>query len=186
MILVAATATGLALARQTLELGPIFAESPPRTLAYNVMQAIRYTLLAGLPFLLTWTPALVVIRLLPPRPSLRRVARQPGFVACVVASLALCICCIHAASMLAKGKIQVSTMSASAYLMLTNFVTDSFGDTVTGYTPEVGFAVGGAWLAQVLNGCWRPNPGWIDRAGRALGFGCLIANVLNWLWFYLL
>jgi hypothetical protein len=31
-------------------------------------------------------------------------------------------------------------------------------------------AVAGAWLVLALAGWWRPEPGWIDRLGRVLGF----------------
>jgi hypothetical protein len=48
------------------------------------------------------------------------------------------------------------------------------------YTPEAGFAVAGAWLALALGGRWRPEPSWIDRLGRAVGWLWIAALMVNW------
>jgi hypothetical protein len=39
-------------------------------------------------------------------------------------------------------------------------------------------AVAGAWLVLVLAGWWRPERSWIDRFGRALGFGWLAISLV--------
>jgi hypothetical protein len=39
-------------------------------------------------------------------------------------------------------------------------------------------AVAGAWLVLVLAGWWRPDRSWIDRFGRALGFGWLAISLV--------
>src|SRR5947209_11055 len=79
MIVVAATAVGLACFRPV---PPLF-YSGPHVWALSVLVADVTALLAP------WTVALLVIRLLPPRPRLRRLARQPGFVACAVSVMDL-------------------------------------------------------------------------------------------------
>ena len=76
MIAVAAVAVGLVLVRQTL---PINEVSPAWAgLAMNG-SVLAADLLAPISF------ALLAIRLRPPRPPLRRLARQPGFAACLAA-----------------------------------------------------------------------------------------------------
>jgi hypothetical protein len=43
-------------------------------------------------------------------------------------------------------------------------------------------AVAGAWLALVLSGRWRPEPDWIDRAGRAFGVCWIVSPfIATWL-----
>jgi hypothetical protein len=51
----------------------------------------RLTILAAilLPILTTWTEAVLMLRLIPPRPSRRRIALQPGSAACGAATLVL-------------------------------------------------------------------------------------------------
>jgi hypothetical protein len=46
------------------------------------------------------------------------------------------------------------------------------------YHIDVGFAVLGGWAVLVLSGRWRPEPSWIDRAGRIIGATWIGAVVL--------
>ena len=39
-------------------------------------------------------------------------------------------------------------------------------------------AVAGAWLALALSGRWRPEPDWLDRAGRVLGLLWIVSPLL--------
>jgi hypothetical protein len=41
---------------------------------------------------------------------------------------------------------------------------------LTYHIDECGFSVAVAWLTLTLGGRWRPEPSWIDRMGRVLGF----------------
>ncbi|MGO9465028.1 MAG: hypothetical protein ACLQIB_12215 [Isosphaeraceae bacterium] len=88
MILVAATAAGLALLRMLLaegrfSLGAIFVGR----FTSRVLGGIEW----AYPFLMMWTFALVILGLRPPRPPIRRLARQPGMAACSAASLILVV-----------------------------------------------------------------------------------------------
>jgi hypothetical protein len=47
------------------------------------------------------------------------------------------------------------------------------------YHVDVGFAILGGWVALVLSGRWRPEPSWIDRAGRIIGVTWIAAVVLS-------
>lgn len=79
MILVAATAAGLAFLRLFLAEGRFFQGAPFQgQFTSYVLSGIE----AAYPFLTTWTFALVILRLRQLRPRFRRIVRQPGMAAC--------------------------------------------------------------------------------------------------------
>jgi hypothetical protein len=133
MILVAATSAGLAANRAVLPPWPQAAGS-------GTSEIIRFALLALLPYLAAWTVALLIIRLRSPRPRFRRLARQPGFVACAIAALGLLIC------------------GLSWLLVTRRFLSFDPRMFLIGYTPHLCFIVVGAWLALILGGSWRAEP----------------------------
>ena len=45
---------------------------------------------------------------------------------------------------------------------------------------HIGFAVAGAWFALLLSGRRRPEPTWLDRLGRAIGWLWLGLSVVLW------
>jgi Zn-finger nucleic acid-binding protein len=111
------------------------------------------------------TGLLLVLRRLPPRPSWRRAARQPGIAACLAALLAL---------------LWVGLAAALMTLLLAFFPgwpADRLRfaqDLIVGHVfPLVGLAVASAWSRMLLSGRWPRPADWIDRAGRVVG--------LNWL-----
>ncbi len=113
------------------------------------------------PFASVVTMALLFLRLLRPRPSASRLARQPGFVACLAASLVLFV----------GGSMTFSGVSRNAALPWRGlFFSDYFIYLLQPFErAEVGFAVAASWLVQVVGRRWRPEPSWIDRCGRAMG-----------------
>jgi hypothetical protein len=46
------------------------------------------------------------------------------------------------------------------------FDTDHFLNTMA----MIGVAVASSWLLLLVSGRWRPEPSWIDRSGRVLGW----------------
>src|SRR5262245_18187558 len=78
MLLVVAAATGLWLNR--MEWRDIHAVPD------NIYDSVQYIIRLILPHIAAGTMALVVMRMRRSRPPLRRLARQPGIVACMVAS----------------------------------------------------------------------------------------------------
>jgi hypothetical protein len=42
----------------------------------------------------------------------------------------------------------------------------------------VATAVAGAWFVLLLAGWWRPEPSWIDRAGRVIGILWIVPYLL--------
>jgi hypothetical protein len=107
--------------------------------------------------LVPWTPTLAALRLCRPRPPWHVLGRRPGAMACFVA-----------ASVVAMAAVPVL-----ATWMLTSPTNDFrrrvwWGCVLIG-TSQAGVAVLWCWLTMALSGRWRPEPSWIDRAGRLLG-----------------
>jgi hypothetical protein len=153
MILVAAVAIGLATARGTMDypfwhrLGPTKHAAP----------------ITG--FLLVMTLAIVPIRLRRPRPSFRRLMRQPGMAACAAVLLVMGV----------DGGIWVLYCWKHAYPLvqyLPNFWQVNSG--------RIAPAVAAVWLGMFLSRRCRVEPGWIDRLGRAIGFGWLLGLLFGW------
>jgi hypothetical protein len=111
---------------------------------------VVFTSLGLIVLLVVGSLAFVLMRLRRPRPPLGRVLLQPGMVA---AEAAL-------AGVVVGLGLAVSDIAA-IYGML-----------------ALSSAVPLAWAALALAGWWRPEPGWIDRLGRAVGIGwCLLVPV---------
>lgn len=112
------------------------------------------------PRVLAWlTFAWLAIRLRPPRPPLRVVARQPGWAACASSAPLIVLA-------LVAGGVQ-STTTRSMVVWLPGLWYDPF-------TLAVGAAVIGAWLQSLWAGRWRAEAHWIDRLGRAVGAGWIL------------
>src|SRR4051794_36855413 len=152
MLLVAATAAGMAMARV---LSP---SSRPRGAA----PALDWYVLFGM--LICWTVALLAVRLRRPRPRLRRLALQPGLIATATAATALALL----GPLVGMANHAASRSNPGSDLLVILVI------------PQVGFAVGGAWLALTLSGRRRPEPGWIDGLGRLVGAAWLAATGILW------
>jgi hypothetical protein len=100
-----------------------------------------------------------------PRAGLRVVLRRPGPAACVAACAAMIVMAtrisVKSYAMFAIGGLDGSFEARYVYASLV-------GDYV-----RIGFAVLGAWLALLMARGWRPEPSWLDRAGRVLGWAWL-------------
>lgn len=142
MILVAATAIGLALARWVISIEPSGSW-------HGYIQWLP-------PILLCWSAATLAIRLRPPRPSLRRVFRQPGAASLVMA-------------------LVVFFLWSNLILLL--YLKSGAFDLAFATVPT-GSAVVASWAVQWLSGAFRPEPGVIDRLGRLLGLAWVIVMVL--------
>ena len=118
-----------------------------------------------LPFVAMWTVAIVPIRLLGPRPRFRRLARQPGMMAAIVASLGIAIAVVQVAC----------TVLCSAF----GGQVDILGVLLLsgGIASYPGLAVFFAWLTLLAGGRWRTEPDWVDRAGRAFGAYWIVMGV---------
>ncbi len=120
-------------------------------------------------------PTLLILRLIPPKPSRSRMMRQSGTLACVSIAvligyqfLDLIARNILPALLLDGGRLDSETCR--------NFVFEVV------YNPWLsGLVVAVAWAAPALSGRLRTEPTWIDRAGRLLGFYALACVPLSWL-----
>lgn len=167
MILVAATGVGLALTRGLGNGWPVvlgrIREVGESGFAFTQLGLGRLLelLYVLIPCATLWTLALLVLRLRHPRPTLRHLVRQPGTVACCVTTLVVAIdaACVAIAFLLTW----VEWGGPSPMFGLWR---------ITYFIPiHVGYSVAGSWLMLALTRRWRPEAGWIDRAGRILGIG---------------
>lgn len=128
------------------------------------------------PLAACWMLALLLLWTRPPRPRRGRLARQPGYVACFVAAVALVV-----GSLVGLGQYALRDWKFGPFV----FPHGNFGPLIfrefwiTASVP-VRPAVLGAWLLLALSGRWRADPGWMDRLGRLLGW-CWIGWHLLWL-----
>lgn len=168
LILVAATAAGLGLTRAVapaLSLDDLweFLTTPPRGLwdPFYLDALLELVVLVLTPMLMAWTPACLLMRLRSPRPSRRRLARQPGAMACLFATS---VCAIEVGFLAAR-----LAWDADSY----QWPRDYFKAVLLGSFP-LGAAVATCWATLILGGRWAPEPTWIDRLGRLLGATWLV------------
>ena len=161
VILVAASAFGVLILRTEREV---------RATGMNITRHLvpSWTLTIGLevsPFLLPTAAGLLIARLLRPRPPWRRIFRQPGVVACltILVSMASFILLRFGDLLTAKSK-GIPTIGFEIQFFLWNSMF-------------TGKDVALAWSILALARAWRPEPSWIDRAGRGFGF----LSILLWL-----
>jgi hypothetical protein len=115
------------------------------------------------------TGLLLVLRMVPPRPSRRRIARQPGMAACLAALLTL---------------VWVGLAAGVFRVIVAFFPAASFDDlwfvqhlVVEHVFPLVGVAVASSWCQLILSGRWTRPADWIDRAGRGVGILWIMIGV---------
>ena len=161
-ILLASTAAGLvwlwlADALQIAEItSSDFEERSFKRFYLNVLPSVA---LFADPFLTTWTLAWLALRFRGTRPRWRRLAIQPGIAVGFVAILAWLAGGIVTLRWGADVHHGTPGWIAYGYVLLAS-------STMLG-----GFGVCVAWAGSVLDGHWRPESGWADRIGQALGFG---------------
>ncbi len=151
MILVAATAVGFGILRDWIAPGGVWVPIP---LTIRLLDS-TYIVLGAMN--LYWTIAVVGIRLRRPRPSLRRLGRQPGFVAGVAVLLMTLIYNLLRLYMVLGPR---RVLWERLYAFVLNLSS----------AQSVAPAGAVAWMVLMVNGRWGPDSGWIDRLGRCVGF----------------
>ncbi len=192
IVLVAATAAALALFRPYHAAMDPLRWTPPGHSASPItgwIEGLWGCLVRASPFAMAWTLAILVLRFLRPRPRWVRLVRQPGFVACLMAALALVWRLIGFATMCVRvaGDPGLAAwlprhfegrgcfMGGNPGWLL--FDTDHFLNTMA----MIGAAVASGWILLLVSGQRRPERSWIDRAGRALGwFWIAILPLTSW------
>ena len=129
-----------------------------------------------IPFATAATLAFLAIRLRRPRPGRRRLFRQPGMIALSSASAVILLNAAGASVQRALCGLGLSSLTDPRYYANPAFLGHLIG------TPEtIGAAVFAAGAILAIGGRRRPEPGWIDRSGRALGAIWLALWLLDWL-----
>ena len=105
------------------------------------------------------TVALLVVRVLAPRPGWARLANQPGFVASVAVLAALVPGLAEVLSIIHRPGFQ----TVAGYEQAWDHATRWCSSTVIG-----------SWFALAMTRRWRADPSWIDRTGRIMGFYWLL------------
>jgi hypothetical protein len=111
--------------------------------------------------------------------------RRPGAVACLAATVVLSFELLQAALDPGRGSHRVNVwFQVDAHEVWIRHLDrptfgaakrDPFFGMLYGMPRHAGLIVAGAWLALILARAWRPEPTWVDRAGRALGVFWLVA-----------
>jgi hypothetical protein len=171
LILIAGIAAGLGCVwslAPDLTPGQIWNElvHPPHgwSLRFALEASAELSLMAGIPFWAAWTPACLMIQVIPPRARWRRLRRQPGFVACLLASMAI---------VLAVGSVSPLWSSRGRGIV---------PGLIEGAALPGGILCGSSvlwsWAALWLGGACRPRPTWTGRLGRLTGAGWIVLGVV--------
>ena len=117
------------------------------------------------------SPVLLLIRLRPPRPNRIDLFAQPGASASLVSTL-----------LTALG-IPIWTAAGVIVGQGPGLFFDKL--TFSRLLAQVGSAILMVWIVQALSHQWRPEPSWIDRAGRFLAIGWIVVFLaLTWSQFH--
>lgn len=144
---------------------------------YSLGTIISWIVVVCPPMLVSLSAGILVVRFRRPRPRWRRMGREPGAIACLIAFLAW-----------------ILSATAFAAFDIANRIAEGF-DIGVGWVEyplcsypslNVGLCVGIAWLAQWLGRVWRPSACWIDRFGRAVGLGWIMVFIAEHLKYDLL
>jgi hypothetical protein len=112
-------------------------------------------------YLAAATFGLLFLALRQPRPRLRRLMMRPGVMACASADIALIG---MAAATVAEFSTEMGWPRAMPELLF-RWAWQSHG------APS--WAIAAAWITLALNRRFRPEPSWLDRAGRFVAVGWL-------------
>ena len=128
------------------------------------------------PALASISLALLACQLRPPRPQLRRLARQPGPVAlaCVAMTYAA-NAVLLAAAMALKPALVWAWPPAQPTAFGATIITGGSTILESLTNAEPGLPILACWLLMLAAGRWRPGLTWIDRSGRALGLLWVVA-----------
>jgi hypothetical protein len=176
IILITATATALVPARYFYQatFGPQWEGDDMGGTWISRFATACYLL--SLPFLFVWSATLWGLRFRQPRPKSWRIYRQPGTAACVAIVVSVLF-------RIARDCFIVwdpfGTLAAKNSRFWHGLIV--FGDLTEVYETTLAFGVPFVWLILWLGEACRPEPSWIDRAGRFMGVWCIaVCLLLDW------
>jgi hypothetical protein len=138
------------------------------SLGYAFELIVELGVFIGIPFLAAWTPTCLVVQLTKPRALWRRLCRQPGFVACLIATTVIVL--TVAASVTSVWFSIWAATSTSHDRFIKVYL---LGGILTGS------GVLWSWATMRLCGVCRPRPTWTDRLGRLTGAAWVAIGVLS-------
>jgi hypothetical protein len=109
--------------------------------------------------LMAWSAAWLVLQLRQPRPRLRRLTRQPGFVATFSSVAVLVVPGPITAAVFATNS---STLGTAEYWILFELWSAIVSS-------QIGAAVVAGWSLLAVGRRCRPGPGWLEWIGQAIG-----------------
>jgi hypothetical protein len=123
--------------------------------------------IVAIPFVAAWTPACLLVQVTKPRPRWRRLTREPGFAACLIATA-----------------VSVSTVliaSTCNWLSLWPVLTPSSEHMNARILGGIlaGSGVLWGWVTMWLCGVCRPSPTWSDRLGRFTGAVWIVLGAIS-------
>jgi len=163
MILIAATGFGIGGFRALYEnwVGSINLSTV--TMA-EALRGFMIVFILSMPTLLAWTFAILFLRMRRPRPTLPRLSRHPGLIACLGATLAFGIIVL-----LFSGDLAVWMIRNGDYHMLNHLLALEVNVKMAAAAPLIQTSVAVAWGILAITGRWRSECSWIDRLGRVIG-----------------
>jgi hypothetical protein len=173
MILVFALAGGLSQAR------PFYNEAlkswtdPRASRIWLTSEIIPLLIAATEPVVELLAVALIIVRLIPPRPSLRELACQPGLMACCNVVLGMLLG--------AYGSYAIQTQSLNHVIP---WATPHALKFLALPTMMRGAAVAAGWFTMALTGALRMERGWVELIGIAIGL-YFVALIPIWGWLLL-
>jgi hypothetical protein len=140
---------------------------------------LQYLLRAPVPSLTSIGVALLACRLRSPRPSIRRLVRQPGAVAmaCVGLVLLLDAATLLAGRALNAGLDRVWPPTPNPGVSFTT--GDELSQVFAAIDINVGPVIAACWLLLAVVGRWRAEPTWVDRLGRCLGVCWIVVSLAS-------
>ncbi|HWE36433.1 MAG TPA: hypothetical protein VG406_07700 [Isosphaeraceae bacterium] len=169
IVLVAATAAGLGLIRSYFINNEPDFENPQTKIRIILNYIDSLTLL-----LASLSTATFVLRLAPPRPSLRRVGHQPGWTASAVVVIVTALGVIE--RVFVNLVMYLRTEPSERHRFYFDW-TDELNRVMGKQMVMSSLAVAAIWAIQYLGRRWRPERSWLDRLGRLLG---LLWIVVYW------
>lgn len=166
MILTAATAAGLALARSKgIDLTML-----PATGKLKIINDVLLGNLTAVPVLLCWTAALFLLRTLSPGVRPRRRWQQPGAVACASGTLVIVLQLIPL--VILATTVGLEDASSRGFAARINALIPTIAQNVP-------WAVEGTWVALFLGAGWRRSGDWLDRLGVIVGIGWILSQLVE-------
>ena len=190
MILLAATAFGMAGSRTILFLGGWLDLDRP-TGGWTVVSALNALARAvwlSQSFLAAWAIGLLALTLRRSRPRLRQLFLQPGFVVCIATVLGMIKGTLE---LLARWLLFSITKDEDWWLINTHVVNNPWvsvplgawfriHDYLINESEYIGFGIVLAWIILAISGRCRTQRTWLNRIGMILGVLWIVAAVGSW------